>query len=101
MKNNFYKYLFLLLICFLSKNAYGKELYINALQIDVDKEKKGIPTRGRLPKLERSLVTKKRGGKIKGYKKGRPNTNRKTGAQIHEKRYHKYLKCKAPDNEET
>ena len=42
MKNNFYKYLFLLLICFLSKNAYGKELYINALQIDVDKEKKGL-----------------------------------------------------------
>ena len=26
---------------------------------DVDKEKKGIPTRGRMPKLERSLVTKK------------------------------------------
>ena len=25
---------------------------------DVEKERKGIPTRGRLPKLERSLVTK-------------------------------------------
>ena len=46
MKNNFYKYLFLLLICFLSKNAYGKELYINALQIDVDKEKKIVYAKG-------------------------------------------------------
>ena len=32
---------------------------------DVDKEKKGIPTRGRMPKLERSLVTKKRVPTIK------------------------------------
>lgn len=32
---------------------------------DVDKEKRGIPTRGRMPKLERSLVTKKRVPTIK------------------------------------
>ena len=34
---------------------------------DVDKEKKGIPTRGRMPKLERSLTKPKRktGGKVK------------------------------------
>ena len=46
MKNNFYKYLFLILFCFLSKNSYGKEFYINASQVDVDKEKKIVYAQG-------------------------------------------------------
>jgi hypothetical protein len=39
-----------------------KYKYVTEYLQDVDKEKKGIPTRGRMPKLERSLVTKKRSG---------------------------------------
>ena len=46
MKNNFYKYLFLVLFCFLSENSYGKEFYINASQVDVDKEKKIVYAQG-------------------------------------------------------
>ena len=46
MKNNFYKYLLLVLFCFFSKNSYGKEFYINALQVDVDKEKEIIYAKG-------------------------------------------------------
>ena len=71
-----------------SKRNKGKPLdlekykYTTEWLQDVDKEKKGIPTRGRLPQLERSLVTKKRGGKVKGYKKGGPITYRMTGGQV-------------------
>ena len=46
MKNNFYKYLFLVLFCFLFENSYGKEFYINASQVDVDKEKKIVYAQG-------------------------------------------------------
>ena len=46
MKNNFYKYLILILFCFYSKNSYGKELFINASQVDLDKEKKIIYAKG-------------------------------------------------------
>ena len=46
MKNNFYKYLFLVLFCFLFENSYGKEFYINASQVDGDKEKKIVYAQG-------------------------------------------------------
>ena len=65
-----------------------KYMYVTEWLQDVDKEKKGIPTRGRLPKLERSLVTKKRSGsKVKGYKKGGPITYRMTGGQVVDNSY--------------
>ncbi len=40
MKNNFYKYFLLLFLFFLAENSYGKEFYINASKVDVDKVKK-------------------------------------------------------------
>ena len=46
MKNNLYKYLLLILFCFLSKNSYAKELNINASQVDVDKDKKIVYAQG-------------------------------------------------------
>jgi len=57
----------------LNKKSSGQPLdltkykYATEWLQDIDKEKKGIPTRGRMPKLERSLTKPKRktGGKVK------------------------------------
>ena len=46
MKNNLIKYLFILFFCFVFTNSYSKELYIDALQVDVDKEKKIVYAKG-------------------------------------------------------
>ena len=46
MKNNLIKYLLILFFCFVSTNSYSKELYIDALQVDVDKEKKIVYAKG-------------------------------------------------------
>ena len=46
MKNNLIKYLFILFFCIVSTNSYSKELYIDALQVDVDKEKKIVYAKG-------------------------------------------------------
>ena len=38
MKNKFLKYLFLVLISLFSQNSFGKELSINALSVELDKQ---------------------------------------------------------------
>ena len=46
MKNNFHKYLFLIFFCFQFENSYGKEFYINASKVEVDKQKKTVYAEG-------------------------------------------------------
>ena len=46
MKNNLYKYFVLIFVILLSQNSYAKELYINALKVEVDKESKIVHAEG-------------------------------------------------------
>jgi len=46
MKNNFYRYLLIVALCLFSQNSYGKEIYINALKVEVNKENKTVYAKG-------------------------------------------------------
>ena len=43
MRDNFYKYLIIVFLCFTSQNSWGEEVFIKALEVELNKNNKTVP----------------------------------------------------------
>ena len=46
MKDNFYKYLVIIFLCFASQNSLGEEVFIKALEVELNKDNKTVYAEG-------------------------------------------------------
>ena len=46
MRDNFYKYLVIVFLCFASQNSWGEEVFIKALEVELNKDNKTVYAEG-------------------------------------------------------